>query len=316
MAVSTNPEFVSTRSDLIRDAFALLNIYGASESIDANDYELANRFLNRMVKTWMSQGYHLWLKQTAFLFTRKDQSLYKISSNSSDNITLNYNETLLTENAAAAANTIKVNDISNIELNDNIGIILDNNDIFWTRVAALSLPPNNSVILVDDLTSIAREGSKVYNYSSKLENPLNIYSAVRNDNNIDTPMNSLSYEEYFQLPNKTAPTSTPVSYNYDRQLEEAIIRLWTTPNRTIIIKFTLSRKTYNFDINSNEPDFPMEWHEAIVYNLAIRIAPSFGKNKDEGFQMLATMASQFLQNALSFDNEGGSLYFRPDFHYG
>jgi tetratricopeptide (TPR) repeat protein len=317
MAVSQNTEFVSTRSDIIRDAYALLNVYGASESVAAEDYEFANRLLNRMVKTWMARGYHVWLKETAFLFPQKEQSLYRISATSTDNATLTYYQTNLAADASTGATSVTVDDTSNMSVDDYIGIVLDDKSAFWTTIDAL--PGGNQVDFPAGvtLTGDAAEDNKVYTYTTKLPNPLNVYSGVRNDDDRDIPMNYLSYEEYFQLPNKEDTTSTPTSYNYDRQLDYAAIRLWPTPDTAnIIIKLTLSRKIANFDVNSDEPDFPMEWHEAIVYNLAVRLAPAFGKNKDAGHQMLITEAAGALQSALSFDNEMGSYYIRPDFHNG
>lgn len=314
MATSQNPTFISTKNDIIRDAYAILNIHGADESINASDYELASRFLNRMIKSWMAQGYHLWLKQTAYLFPQKQQVLYRISSSSSDNSTLTYYETTLTDNASTGDDFVIVDDISNISTSDYLGILLNNNELFWTTVDTIGLGNQLNFPSGITLPSDASSGRKVFSYTNKLDNPLNIYSAVRSSEGRDIPMNYLSYEEYFQLPNKETSLSTPVSYNYDKQLDEAVIRIWPSPSSAdLIIKFTLSRKIYNFDVNSNEPDFPMEWHRAIIYNLAVSIAPAFGKNKDTGFQMLIQQAAIYLNEAAAFDNELGSIYVKPNF---
>lgn len=316
MAISSSSDFVTTQNDIIRDAYALLNVYGASESVDAADYELAKRFLNRMIKTWMAQGYHLWLKNTAIMFLRTGQSLYRISDNSPDNVTDEFNETFVTVDAPAGQNFVTVNDVSNIQLGQYIGVLLDSSDLFWSIVDNI-IDKDVYFTPPDVLPSEVSENQIVYTYTTKLSNPLNVYSMVRNQSGIDIPMNYLSYEEYFQLPNKYDSSTTPVSFNYDRQLDEAIIRVWQPPNvANFYLKLTYSRKINNIDLNSDEPDFPMEWHESIVYNLAVRIAPSFGKNKDNGFQVLIQMASQFLQNAESFDNENGSYYIRPSRLYG
>lgn len=316
MAISSNSEFITTQNDIIRDAYALLNIYGASESVDAADYELAKRFLNRMIKTWMAQGYHLWLKNTAIIFLRTGQSLYKISDNSPDNVTDEFNETFVTVNALTGQNFVTVNDVSNIQIGQYIGVLLNSLDLFWSIVDNI-IDKNVYFTSPDILPSEVSKNQVVYTYTTKLSNPLNVYSMVRNQFGIDIPMNYLSYEEYFQLPNKQDASTTPVSFNYDRQLDEAIIRIWQPSNAAnFYLKFTYSRKINNIDLNSDEPDFPVEWHEAIVYNLAVRIAPAFSKNKDAGFQTLMALSSQFLQNAVSFDNENGSYYIRPGRLYG
>jgi hypothetical protein len=316
MAISSNTEFVTTQNDIIRDAYGLLNIYGASESVNAADYEFASRFLNRMIKTWMAQGYHLWLKTTATMFLRKGQSLYSISDTSSDNVTDEYNETKVSADAVAGQIFVTVEDISTIRVGQYIGVVLDDLDLFWSTVSHI-LDHDVYFFGFDVLPTSASINKPVYTYTKKVSNPLDIYSMVRSQFGIDVPMNYLSYEEYFQLPNKYDSTTTPVSFNYDRQLNEAIIRIWQPPNAANFqVKITYSKKISNFDLNSDEPDFPMEWHEAIVYNLAIRLSPAFGKNKDAGFQSLLALGSQFLQNAVSFDNENGSQYIRPGRLYG
>jgi hypothetical protein len=265
----------------------------------------------------MAQGYHLWLKETAYLFPQKSQSLYRISATSNDNATLTYYLTNLSSDAVTGATSVVVDDVSNMSVNDYIGIVLDDNSAFWTTIDSFGGGNQVNFPATVTLSGDAAAENKVYTYTTKLPNPLNIYSGVRSEDDRDIPLNYLSYEEYFELPNKEDTTSTPVSYNYDRQLNEAVIRLWPNPDTAnIVMKFTMSRKIANFDVNSNDPDFPMEWHEAIVYNLAVRLAPAFGKNKDTGYQLLAAEAKAYLENALGFDNELGSIYLKPDFHNG
>lgn len=317
MAVSNNPNFVSTTDDIIRDTFSILNVYGVDESISAADYQYARRSLNRMIETWTALGYHLWLKQTCFLFPQKNQISYSFSVSSSDHATLNYYRTALSSDAATGSTFIVVDDASNIAVDDYIGVILDTNYIFWTTVDSIAVNQINFPAGVT-LPSDAATGKKVFNYTTRLNNPFNVYSGVRHDWSRDIPLNYLSYQEYFELPNKDTATSTPVSYNYDRQRDETIIKVWPKPDTAdLLFKFTISRRVFIFDVNSDEPDFPIEWHEAIIYNLAVRLAPSFGKNKDVGFQALVGQATAILQDALAMDNESGSsIYFSPDYRNG
>lgn len=316
MATSGNPVFESTRVEIIEDAFALLNLYGPSENIPGEDSAFANRLLNRMIKSWMAQGYHVWLKETVILFTKENQNTYSLSSSTSDHATNTYYETTLAADAALGASTITVTDPSDMTIGDYLGVILDDNDIFWTTISNIV----SDVITFaggDTLPSAASSGKAVYNYTTKLNEPFNVYSAVRREADRDIIMNYLAYEEYFQLPNKDDATNTPVSFNYDRQLGEAVIRLWPTPeNSTVIVKLTISRKIENFDTNSNTPDFPVEWHEAIVTNLALKLASAFGRNKDQGYMNLKQDAREALEIAATFDNENGSIYFRPDYTHG
>lgn len=313
MAISNNPTFISTRSDIIKDAYSMLNIFGVDETIDNENYQAANRILNRMVKNWMAQGYHLWLKEIAYLFLRNGQNTYSLSSSSADHSTLNYFNTTLSADAALGANSITVEDASGINLNDHIGIIVSGNDLFWTTVYS---KVGNTINFPAGITLplSATEGANVYSYTVQLQKPLEIYSAVRSDNDRDIPMDYFSYQEWFELPNKTGTTSTPVSFSYDKQLTEAVIRLWPAPSDcNIIIKFVISREIFNFDVNSNNPDFPQEWHEAIVFNLAYRLAFPHRKANDQAYQNLLLRSQQALSEALGFDNEQNSMYIQPNF---
>ncbi len=313
MAISQNPTLKSTKYDIIKAAFAKLNLYAASESISAEDFEYASDELNRMIDSWMADGYHLWLKQTGYLFVQKNQNLYSISSTSTDHATLNYFTTALKNDVSQGSNFIVVTDPSNIAVNDYIGVILNDNSMFWSTVDTIAADQINFPAGVG-ISGDSRAGNNVRNYTKKIDNPLNIYSAVRNDDGVtDIPLNYLSYEEYFEQPNKNI-TGIPNSYNYDRQLNEAVIKLWPVPdNANSIIKFILSRNIYKFDDNSDDADFPSKWHRAIVWNLAVELAPAFGKNKDVGYTNLVQLANLYLNQAESFDNELGSLYIKPNF---
>lgn len=310
MTTSGSTNYTDTRANIIEDALSAINVQGAEEQIDSSDSQLINRKLNRLIKAWQALGLHLWKKQTATLFLQKSQYNYILSSTSSDHATLSYLETTLAANATAGATSVTVTTDGGIAVNDYIGIVLDNNTMFWTQVTNISGTPVIS-FSPTTLTSAASAGNKVYTYTTKLDEPFNILSMNRNSpSNIDVPMNYLSYEEYFELPNKTSE-SIPVSYNYDRQLGEAKINIWPVPsNVNYKIKFTLTQKIEDFDTNANTPDFPQEWYDALVVNLAVKIAPHFGKNTGNSFANLKADAVEALELAKSFDNEQGSVFIQ------
>lgn len=322
MATSNNPVLTTTADDIVKDAYAELNLYGVDENISSADYQLALRKLNRMIKTWMAKGYHVWLKRTAYLFVKKDQREYILSSSSPDHVTLedfrtsvsNYSTTLNVD-AVATDTSVVLTDVSDIAVSDYIGIVLNDNDIYWSIVASIV---SNTITFQggDSLPSDADSGRTVYHYTTNLANPFNVYAGLRHQDGRDIPMDPpLSYDEYFELPNKDDTASTPTSFNYDRQLNQTIIRLWPLPARSdIIIKFIISRNVDIFEENSNEPDFNMEWHEPLVLNLATSLASAFGRNIGDQYANLKNDAMAALDDALSFDNEPGSIYFQPDFH--
>lgn len=313
--MSSNIEYHVTKLDIIKAAFATINQFGEDETIPAADYDYASFMLNIMIKSWMSLNYQLWLKKICYLFPRLNQTDYSISSTSTDNFTLSYTQTTLTADANPSDATITVASSSSILINDKIGIMLSNNDSYWTIV---SNKIGNVIYLSGTIPVLANSGSRVINYTSRSSNPLNVYQAVRSIDFItDVPMDYLSFQEYMDLPNKYSNPATTVAYQYDRQRENTIIRLWPTPSTAnMLFKFVFSYKLTNVDVNSDEPDFPEEWFDAIVHHLAVKLCPRYGKNKDRGFENLKQSANEALDLALAFDNEVGSIYFRPDNRHG
>jgi hypothetical protein len=317
--LSSNIELHTTKYDLIKDAFITINRFGQDEEMDNYSYQFASRTLNRMLKNWMADGFQLWLKQVCYLFPQPNQVAYSMHENMTDNFTADtYVKTFTTADGGIGDTFIIVSDVTGITAGDYIGVTLDTDYRYWTRV--LSVVGNTINFVVGGaLPSISTNGHIVITYTNKLKNPAYVYSGTRSIDYItDIPMDYLSYEEYFELPNKQGTSaSMPVSYMYSRLLEETVITLWPNPTTAdMLVKFVVSQKVTNLDINANEPDFPEEWHEAIILNLAARLCAAYGKNTGDKFGNLKAEAAESYIRAKSFDNEVGSIYLRPDNRHG
>jgi hypothetical protein len=312
MTTSNSTDFTITLNEIIKDALIELNIIGSDENPSPEDNLKAQRSLNLMTKRWQAQGYHLWKKKTGTIFLQKDQAIYDLSS-IGDHATETYIETTISADELSGQTTISVTSSVGMNINDFIGIEESDNSLHWSRIA--SIPDTTSVVINDALPTGANSGAKVYAYTIRLDQPFNVYSANReSESEIDTPMNYLSYQDYFELPDKIRSSGTPVSYNYDRQLNVARIRVWPVPNDVkTLMKITYAAKIQDFDNNDNTSDFPQEWEDALVLNLAVRLAPSFGKANSQSFIELKAQAMEALDLALRFDNEPGSIRFQVDY---
>ena len=135
--------------------------------------------------------------------------------------------------------------------------------------------------------------------------PLQILSARLVRNGIELPMWEMTREEYDYLPNK-ATTGTPTQFYYDRQREDALFYIWpvlaTASGETI--KITYEREIEDQTQLSVVPDIPGEWWEAVVYNLAAKLAD----DQMVDAPMIKAQAAQELRMAAAFDREG-SVYF-------
>ncbi len=313
MTTSNSTNYSESFIEIVTDALMMIQVLGASEQPSADDFNLASRVLNRMVKEWESAGIYLWAKNIGILFLQKAQKEYLIYSSGDhaadeDDVAI----TNLSADLLSGVTTIPVDDSSDFLANDNIGIQLDDNSIFWTTVS--SVPTTTSIIIASGITGATSDGLFVYGYTTKLDRPTMVLSANRTmiNSNIDIPMFYLSYQDYFELPNKDQ-LGTPVNYNYDKQRDWGIFRIWLVPQDTSNrVKFTYQRKLQDFDNNTDTPDFPQEWLQCLIENLAVKLSVYYGRNTGDLYTNLLFHATQTLQDMRGFDNEQGSLFFKPN----
>jgi len=309
MTTSGSTDYSETRNEIIIDALYAINVLAGNEQPTDDQLQIANRQLNRMAKDWQKYGLHLWKKATGFLFPQKGQREYNLYA-SGAHASESYAETTMTAGLAATFKTLTVADSSDFSVNDQVGVVLDSGYFHWSVIDLI--PDSTTIRMVTGLPTLASSGNKVYGYTTKLTQPINFYSANRlTPSGVEIPLNYLSYAEYFDLPTKNQ-TGVITSYNYDRQRDYALIRLWYVPDSVQdLVSFTFERKIEDFNHPDNTADFPQEWLDALTVNLAPRLAKFFGKNQGEKYNNLVLEAKESLEAMLSFDNEPGSIFFRP-----
>jgi hypothetical protein len=143
--------------------------------------------------------------------------------------------------------------------------------------------------------------------------PLEIVDMRITRSSTDLPMHRMSREEYYALPNKTT-TGYPTSWFYDRQRSGGTIYVWPAPDATAgTLKFTYRRIVMDLDASSDDIDLPQEWHKALVYNLAVELAPGAGVVGSDEFKLVAGIAAQSYAAVKGFDTgEGmGSISILP-----
>ena len=144
--------------------------------------------------------------------------------------------------------------------------------------------------------------------------PFDIVSARISRNSIDIPMNRLSRGDYQSLPNKTS-TGYPMNFFYDRQRDSGTLYVWPVPDTTAgTFKFTYRRRIMDIDANTDNFDLPPEWEEAITYNLAMRLQPTYGLSSSQSADDIRNMAEKSYQLVKMFDvaEEEGSIFMGPD----
>ena len=64
----------------------------------------------------------------------------------------------------------------------------------------------------------------------------------------------------------------------DRLLSAGVLHVWPTNGGASMDKLVLIAQVLpdDLDVAGNNPEFPVEWAEALIYNLADRLAPEYG----------------------------------------
>lgn len=138
--------------------------------------------------------------------------------------------------------------------------------------------------------------------------PLKILSARLVRSGVETPMIGMTRDEYDSLPVKTS-TGLPTQYYYDRQREAALFYVW--PVLSVAdgetVKITYEREFEDATDVNDDADVPGEWYEAVVYNLAAKLADDY----EIAAQMVRATAREELFLAMSFDHEESVFFAGP-----
>jgi len=189
------------------------------------------------------------------------------------------------------------------QVGDLIGIELDTGTLQWTYMgAALS----TTTTLIDALTGAASIDNHIYSYTTRSQRPLEIQEVrtVRADGT-EIPIDIISRNEYMELSNKTT-TATATSVYWNPQRTNAIMRVWPAGDDVQeYIRFTGKYPIQDMDVGTDNFDFPQEWLGPIAWQLALWVAPKFGKVLDQGFR---DDAKEKFDEVKDFDREYAPVY--------
>lgn len=146
--------------------------------------------------------------------------------------------------------------------------------------------------------------------------PLKMLQAIRLDKNdgSNVPLEIKTHYDYNLLSN-TQTTGQPVHVWYEPLNQAGVLHVWPTPDTYSIANQTLrivyQRNVQDMVSATDTLDFPQYWLEAVIYGLAYRLAPEYGVPVNDR-QVIANDAQFFINEALSFGTEEGSLFIQPD----
>jgi hypothetical protein len=152
--------------------------------------------------------------------------------------------------------------------------------------------------------------------TSALGQPLKIERVTRKDTNTNTEVevSLIPYNQYKLYPQKLS-LATPTQLAFIPGRITSSIYVFAAPDTYWQTYGQLSLRVqvpYTDMTGVNDDiDFPSYWHEAVVYQLAVALAPEYGLAPNDR-QTLRLEAEQLKQTALGFGGEDTSVFFQPD----
>ena len=312
---SGTANFTQNRDQIIRRAARLVNAIAGSETPGPQLTKDFADALNSMVKRFQATGIHVWTEEEATLFVQPGQIAYYLGPNMTDHCcpSTQVYEIFTSQPANIGDTTLNVEASFNVPNSSQIGIVLDSGFIQWSTVVSHT---DTTILIADALTDTVAAQSAVYTYQSNIVRPLRVLSGRRFvwDGAISTPMNPpMSRYDYQNLPNlqNVGPTT---QFFYDPQIPQGILHVWPSPpDVSAAVKFTYMRPIYDFTTPGDTGDFPVEWIDTLVYNLAYAMAPEYAIPMEQ-YSMIKEQAAIYLDTTASFDKEPESIYLGVNYN--
>lgn len=313
MTTSGSVDFTMTARKVINSAFSKIGVKIAEQALQAEEFQDGMDALNLMLKSWQAQGLHLWSKEEGVIFLDVGKTDYLLGPAGDEATTLDdFISTTTTNAEIAAAVVIEVVDTAGMLALDNVGIELDSNIRHWTTIVSVDSP--TAITITVGLPSDSKAKSTVFTFTNLINRPLRVLSTRRQTANQDNEIsvNMWSRDQYFNQVNKFSQGTVVNSY-YSPQLGNGRFYVWqTASNVNDFVRITFERPIQDIDVGDDTLDFPVEWLEAITYNLAARLADDYDAPAQK-VQSVSSKAVAFLDDLLGFDEEMESINLSPDF---
>lgn len=139
--------------------------------------------------------------------------------------------------------------------------------------------------------------------------PIYIISAYLRQANIDYHVELISDEAYDTL---TTKSDQGLSYylNYSNGYPTGTIKLYPVADSSYTLFIRSEKPLGSFTLHQ-DVDYPPGWEDAIVYNLAVRLAPEYGQQADPLILELADQTKASVQRSIvknrTMDSENGYI---------
>lgn len=308
MSTSGSVDFTLTRDQLIKRALDLIGVYDVTDTANADDITTAALHLNLIVKEMMAEGIDLPVRRIITLFLTGAQS-YSLGASSTDHFTESHVSTTLTADTTTAV--LAVTSSTGMTASDYALLVLDDGTLFASTIA--SVDSATQITLNAAPSSIASSGNYLFTYTTKANRPQRILNAYRrtNDASSDVPVQIIGYADYANLTPKSQ-TGAPNQIHYNPSQTSGSLYVWpigNADNKRIVM--LVETPIEDFDAAGDNPFFPVEWFNALVWRLAGELAFVYDipERKRESIYQKGLEKTAKL---LAYDNEQGTLRFSFD----
>jgi hypothetical protein len=143
--------------------------------------------------------------------------------------------------------------------------------------------------------------------------PLKVFQAWRDQTGSysNVPLNIYTNYNYDLLPSANS-SGTPVNLYYQPFRDYGMVNLWPKPSDSATqISIRYQAPFEDMNASTDDLDFPSEWTDAVIYLLAVSLAPEYGVPLMDR-QLLKKEADELHASAIMFGTEEGSFFFQPD----
>ena len=107
--------------------------------------------------------------------------------------------------------------------------------------------------------------------------PLRIEGAYVTDSGTDVPVEVVDSNAWDSIPLKTTTANYPSLLYYEPAYPLGIVHLWPVPTSTDVLTLSVLSQLSSFATVGTSVSLPPGYERALAYNLAIEIAPEFGR---------------------------------------
>lgn len=315
MTTSGVSTFNLNTNQIVKASLRKIGAISAGETPDNQTVQDCTDQLNMMVKSLAATGLHVWTETEATLFLQPNQISYTLGGTTTDHATESYTATTLSAAAASGATSISVTSATGFGSGYQVGVVVADGTISWSLQSGAA--SGTTITLATALTDAAPNGAAVYVYETGIIRPLRVVSGRRfafsgtAATGISTMMIPFSRIDYRNQPNKQTP-GTITQYFYDPKggaNTQGIMYVWPAPTDVAsALQFTWWRPIQDFVTAANNPDLPQEWLDALVWNLAYKMAPEYDC-PPQRYAMLKEQAAGSLDLVMGWDREPESYMF-------